>query len=154
VATQSSVPLPGSNLVRLVRRVGGVIAALVGLVFAVVGVFLIVSSGWASATGEVRSCRSQLVQTGTKHSSSHAQQNCVVSWEAEGRSHTATLTFTGARVAVGQQTPLKVNGDTAATPSPKWEGYVVAGVGIVLLVGGGLAIFNRRLRRPGADTLI
>jgi hypothetical protein len=154
VTTQSSVPLPGSNLVRLVRRVGGVIASLVGLVFAVVGVFLIVSSGWASTTGEVQSCHSQLVQTGTRHSTNHVQQNCVVSWEADGRSHSATLTYNGARVAVGQQTPLKVNGDSAATPSPKWEGYVVAGVGIALLVGGGLVIFKRPRQPADSDTLI
>jgi hypothetical protein len=131
------------NVVKLFRRVGGLIIGVVGIIFLVSGLSLILSQNWTRTTGTVQSCTARLIHTGT---SSHSQQDCTVTWRDGNVSHTSTVTVGVKPRYPGQSVPLRVHGDTAAEPTPRWEGWVVGGAGLVLFGTGVVLVWPRRNR--------
>ncbi len=126
---------------RLFRRVGGIVAALVGLVMLVVGGVTTVSRTWPLVTATVQSC-TVVMDRATNHSST-AHQHCVVTWPGGS----GTVDFAGrASHSVGESVRLRVHGQTAVEDSPPWVGYGVLALG-ALLVAAGLYVAIRRPRR-------
>jgi hypothetical protein len=135
--------------VRLLHRAGGILIALIGVIALIVGIVLMVSQSWASATGAIRSCQVQLVNprgVGTSHGTGATyHQTCVVTWTSGGTQRTGSLSTAGHPFSSGQAVALRVHGNQVVEATPRWEGYVTAAVGLVLLVGG--AVFARRAWR-------
>jgi hypothetical protein len=125
------------------RIVGGFIAA-VGLVFLAVGVYLLITSGWATATATVTSCQSRIAGTG---SSRHSESVCQVTWTDAGVAHAGSVTMAGRAVGAGRTLSVRVHGDQVALPSPLWVRLGTLGVGLAAVTGG----LVLALRRPRAD---
>jgi hypothetical protein len=146
---QSAAPEPirASVWVRRFKIAAGIIAALVGVIGLVVGIMLIVSQSWPTATGTVKSCTTTATRAySSAHSTTQHHQTCVVTWTQAAEQHTGSVGFGVANTSPGASVHLRVNGDTAILESPTWEGYVVSGVGLLLLAGGILAFVRLRRR--------
>jgi hypothetical protein len=143
-ALRSSTP---SNLARLFRRVGGIVAAVVGLVFLLVGVTLAVSQSWAPATGTVQSCRSHTIHSGSSNSK-RVDQICNVTWHDAAGDHAASVDFGSTAVYNGQSAAIRVRGNDAVLRTPAWEGYVAMALGVALIAVGALVSVRawRRVR--------
>lgn len=129
---------------RLFRRVAGIIAALVGLVFVIVGTTLVVSQHWAPATGTVQSCTSQIVHT--TGGTGHLRHVCDVTWQDAAGQHVGSVDFGGVSLASGQTARLRVHGNMAVLPTPAWEGFTAVGLGLMMFVLG-LFVTVRSWRR-------
>jgi hypothetical protein len=135
--------------VRLLRRAGGILIALIGVIALIVGIVLMVSQGWNSATGAIQSCQVRLVNprgvgTSTGTGATY-QQTCVVTWTNGGIQRTGSLSTAGRPFSSGQAVALRVHGNQVVEATSRWEGYVATAVGLVLLVGG--VVFARRAWR-------
>jgi hypothetical protein len=133
----------------LLRYLTVIVAALVGLIFAVVGAGLMVFQTWDPATGTLGACASRVVRnagdTGT------VQQTCRVDWEADGVAHSGTVTFTGSGGPYpGDIVDLRVSGDNVALAGPAWLGPATLAGGLLLLALGGY-LFIRARRRSTSD---
>jgi hypothetical protein len=130
---------------RLLGLFGAVLATLVGLLFAVLGGFLVASQSWAAVTGTVGDCQPRSVRSG---SSSTVHQHCEVSWEADGVPDRATVDLGPTRRVPGEQVELRVSGDLVTPAGPAWVGWASLAVGVALLGGG--ALLAIRSRRPSS----
>jgi hypothetical protein len=130
------------SIMVIFRRVAGVLAATVGVVFLIVGIVLLASQRWTPETGAVQSCRTEVSHSGTtSHSTVH--QICMVQWEQDGQVHEDSLDLGAKPIAPGSTVKIRVNGGIATAESPAWVGYLMVGIAVVLFAGGGIAIFKR-----------
>jgi hypothetical protein len=138
----------GATVVRNFQWIRWVVAgfiALVGLVFVLYGVANLSSQTWASATGTVGHCTATL--SGGGNSSGRAgDQNCDVTWTADGISHTATIDFGAVAPQSGKTVDLRVNGSDARPADPLWFG-IASTVGGLFLAGAAIFGIIRGRRR-------
>jgi hypothetical protein len=132
------------------RKFSAVVITAVGLVFLGVGIFLMISNTWTPADGLVQSCLTRMSSSSSSGARTF-QQDCVVTWQVDGQTHTSNVTFGGASMRPGSHAKLRVHGDTATEAAPAWVGYFFTGLGIAAV--GGVAYFSVRKRRraKGAD---
>jgi hypothetical protein len=131
-------------VLQLRNRIAGTVLALVGLIFLVVGGYLVVSAGWGTATATATSCGGSYVGTGTGR---HRQTICQVTWDDGGRTHDGSVIFSGRSAHYpGESFEVHVDGDQVALPSPLWARIGTLAVGAVALAGG-LVLALRRPRR-------
>ena len=124
----------GRGMANLFHRLGFILIAGVGLIFLLVGGWLLVSQSWDKASGTVGQCQTRTVHAQPGQTRSRVEQVCDVTWEAAGASHTATVAMDRNDVAPGEIVDLRVNGDAAVLATPVWVGAGSAGLGTVLLV--------------------
>lgn len=134
-----------SHVLALRNRVIGGFVALVGLIFTVVGVGLVATANWKTADGTVVSCQARFVGSG---GSRHTQQDCVMTWEDGGATHSATVSF-GASNSMypGTHRTIQVHGNSAEDPSPMWVRVGTLVLGLVLLITGLVIALRGRSRR-------
>jgi hypothetical protein len=132
-------------MVKLFHRLGFILIAIVGLIFLVVGGWLLVSQSWDQASGTVGQCQTRTVHTQPGKTTSRVEQVCDVTWAAGGSSHTATITMGQTGVVPGEIVDLRVLGETAVLATPMWMGVGSAGLGIVLIVVA--FVMRRRARK-------
>ncbi|WP_433533261.1 hypothetical protein ACQPYA_15290 [Micromonospora sp. CA-263727] len=137
-----SYPPRAARYLRLLHRGGLILAGLVGLVFLVVGGWLLVSQGWDRATGEVQSCTTRVERTGT---TTRTVQHCTVSWQAADGPHTASVDVSGSGTLPGEAMDLRVNGDNVVVATPAWLGVATAAGGLAMV--GTAAVLLLRQRR-------
>jgi hypothetical protein len=130
--------------VSLFRRLAGIVVALVGVIFLVIGILEISSQSWTLTTATVQSCTPRIVTSNSGSGRIHTDYYCQVSWQDGGASHTATIDLGTKTKNVGQSQQLRVHGDSAAVPTPGWLGWVFGGLGILLLASGVWLVWPRR----------
>jgi hypothetical protein len=134
------------SFARFLRLIGGVAAATVGLIFLIVGINLLASQQWATATGTVQSCTTSYTGSG---SSRHLHRICNIAWQEGGTAHSHSVDFGQKAVGNGQTYQIKVNGNSAVLPSPAWVAILTFLIGAALI---GLCIFlvvrSRRRTNP------
>jgi hypothetical protein len=133
------------RLLPIARRAVSVVIGLVGLIFVVVSIPLTVSEHWTLTTGTIQTCQSRIVRSPSS-STGHILQTCTVAWTDGGVRHSASVDFGQARLVNGQQTQVRVHGDSATAPSPGWAGPAVLAGGLVLVAAGVVEIRGRHRR--------
>jgi hypothetical protein len=124
------------------NRIAGAVMAVIGLIFLIVGAYLMVSSTWGTATATATSCQGQILHTG---SSRRSQIVCQATWTDAGVQHSGSVTFPGTHgPGVGGTFTANVHGDQMSLPTPLWARLVTIAVGAVLLAVGLLLSFRRR----------
>ncbi|HEY2796041.1 MAG TPA: hypothetical protein VGJ28_26995, partial [Micromonosporaceae bacterium] len=88
--------------VSLFRRIGGILLAVVGLIFLIIGIVLISSQRWTLVTGTVQSCTPRIVHTTSTRSTGHTEYDCQINWQDGGTAHTATVDLGPEGANVGQ----------------------------------------------------
>jgi hypothetical protein len=132
-------------VLRLRNRIVGIVLTAVGGVFLIVGVFMMISSGWKTTTATAGSCVLQSRTTGASQTARVYTDYCEMTWIDAGVTHTGMLDTGQTNVHPGETFTARVSGDSIAMPSPLWYRLVILVVGVVA-VGGGLTL---ALRRPG-----
>ena len=102
----------------------------------VIGISLIVSQNWTVVTGTVQSCTVRAVHSNS--GSPHFDRTCVMTWQEGGREHTGSVDFGTVQIVNGQSKTLRVHGNDAVLPTPRWAAFVVTAIGLALI---GLAVF-------------
>jgi hypothetical protein len=123
--------------VSLFRRLAFIVAALVGVVFLIVGVVSLVSLTWNRATGVVTDqCAQQRTTTGPPGSSSRTTHyTCSVTWSENGVTYQADIDLGSTRPAPGTEIALRVHRGSVVVDSPAWVGAGVTVVGLAVLAG-------------------
>ena len=132
---------------RFFRLIAGVALATVGLVSLVVGINLLGSQNWATATGTVQSCKLSVTGTGT---SRQIHQTCTITWQEGGKAHSHQVDFGKKPVHNGETKQIKVSGDNAVLPSPLWVAVLTFVVGIAL-IGACVYLVIRSRRVTGSN---
>jgi hypothetical protein len=132
-------------VLRLRNRIVGIVLTAVGAVFLIVGVFMMISSGWTTTTATAGSCLLHGQTTGSSHTTQVYTDYCQMTWVDAGVTHTGMLDTGKTNVHPGQTFTVKVSGDSIAMPAPLWYRLVTLGVGVVA-VAGGLTLALRRTR--------
>jgi hypothetical protein len=133
----------------------GVVLALVGLIFTIVGIALVATAGRTTVEGTVTGpCQSHVTGTaaGAPGRRRHVQQVCELTWTDAGSTHTASVTFdTQQALYPGTHRAIQVSGDSATQPSPTWVRVGTLILGVLLLAGGVLVFLRdgRGRERPG-----
>jgi hypothetical protein len=127
-------------------RIVGAFIGVVGLVFTVVGIALVATSGWTKTEATVvGQCTVRSVSTGTS-SSRHVAQNCAVTWQDGGVAHTGRLDIDqNQAVYPGTRLTVAVSGNQVMMPSPLWVRIGTLILGLALLLCG-VVIFVRAAR--------
>lgn len=135
--------------VALFRYLTVIVPALVGVIFAVIGIGLTLSQNWDPAIGTVGSCTPRIVRTANSSGTSH--QICQVDWQVDGVAHSAEVDLgTGSPPAPGQSVDLRVNGNLVAVAQPAWVGPATLAAGVLLLGFAGFR-FARVRRQSTSD---
>ncbi len=138
-------PAPAvAGQINLFRRFAFIAIGLVGLIFLVVGAWLLLSLGWARATGTVEQCRAETVRTGAGPTNTRTDQVCEVTWEADGVSRSASVNLGPGDMAPGETVELRVRGDSAVAATPAWVGAASAAGGAALVAVAVLLMRRRR----------
>ncbi|WP_117212211.1 DUF3592 domain-containing protein [Allorhizocola rhizosphaerae] len=135
--------------IHLARRFAFVAIGLVGLIFLVIGGWLLLSLAWVPATGTVGACQTHNVRTGTSPTSKRTEHVCQVTWEADGGTHRASVNLGTDDVAPGQTVELRVNGDDAVVATPAWLGAATAAAGAALIAVAAILMLRARRRIRG-----
>jgi hypothetical protein len=120
------------------------IMGVIGLIFVIVGGWMLVSQSWDKASGTVGQCQTQTTRTDR---SSRVEYICDVSWDSGGTSHRTTVNMGRADVAPGETIELRVNGDQAVVATPVWFGAASAAIGAALVALA--VVLFRRSRSKG-----
>jgi hypothetical protein len=143
----------GTPLANIMRKFAVVVITVVGLIFLGVGIFLMITSSWTPADGLVQSCQTRTSFSSSSHTRTY-QQDCMVTWQADGQTHTSSVTFGGASIGPGSHVMLRVHGDAATEAAPAWAGYLFAGLGVAALGAVGFVSMRRRRRTKSTDLFV
>jgi hypothetical protein len=130
--------------VNLFRRLAFIVITVIGLIFLIVGGWMLISQGWDRASGTVGQCQTQFSRTQPGRSSNRVEHICDVTWQAGGASHRATVNMGSDEVAPGEIVALRVNGDQAVAETPLWLGAASAGLGALLITVAGVRMRRAR----------